>query len=602
MPRLPDVQSYGPRPAIGPQRQVVGYQTPSIAAAEATALDLSPVGNVLSEQAARMYQREDALDRITKSDLYEAEVADEMRSLEASGDLSSKDTIAAYGELLSTRKQALLSEHRGSAESRAMLDADLSDIRSRYAGQVAVQSAMAQRAKVTGKRDAIINTMAARAGQNPGAANDLIVELDRRIDSLAGAMSPEDDAEARREGRAMILATSAETLLDRGNVEGARLALADPQAAALIPADTMRRLQARAADQTRSGSAIEIAIAQYEGIKGSPATQAERMEIARKAVGLGGGESEPLVEVATPNGAIYVPRSQAAGKQVPAKAPLVQVGDQGPKMGAVPAGYVPVEDPNEPSGYRLVAMGGSPAALEAAASDEFSTAARVKERTDALNNIRSVDVALNLFKGGAGGAFTGSLPDFAQGFIAPDTLELEGAIKTVLSEVTLSRMQALRATSPTGSTGFGALSQKELEVFQFAMGQLDSRLPERSMANLETIRRIALDALYGSDEEHERALDDGTKTEAEIADLKRQRDTIGFDVMGQQKQAAAAPAPSEAAGKPIAEMDVTELQTLVLDPARMSTLSDAELAELAARLRGEGMSGTAKLVNPGDGA
>lgn len=68
---------------------------------------------------------------------------------------------------------------------------------------------------------------------------------------------------------------------------------------------------------------------------------------------------------------------------------------------------------------------------------------------------------------------------------------LNSAYSTLKSNISLDAMTKLKQASPTGSTGFGALSQNELKILTDKIGELDAELPrETQIENLKTIANI----------------------------------------------------------------------------------------------------------------
>lgn len=76
--------------------------------------------------------------------------------------------------------------------------------------------------------------------------------------------------------------------------------------------------------------------------------------------------------------------------------------------------------------------------------------------------------------------------------IRPGVRRVEADLKTLLSKMTLNVMGTLKMTSATGSTGFGALSQKELEVLQDALANIkaEDQTDEGMRQSLMDIQQI----------------------------------------------------------------------------------------------------------------
>lgn len=108
----------------------------------------------------------------------------------------------------------------------------------------------------------------------------------------------------------------------------------------------------------------------------------------------------------------------------------------------------------------------------------------VKDKTQAALN--AIDNILDKELYSAAGRSALFFPSFQIG-----VQELEAQINTVVSSIALDEMKALKEASPTGSTGFGALSQKELDILTGSKGSLRPNMMEDSLKeNLESIRIV----------------------------------------------------------------------------------------------------------------
>lgn len=82
------------------------------------------------------------------------------------------------------------------------------------------------------------------------------------------------------------------------------------------------------------------------------------------------------------------------------------------------------------------------------------------------------------------GSYLAKIPAFQ----AKDWYE---AKEVIISRLAVDKMKELKAMSPTGSTGFGALSERELETLQKQLGSLEQSLdPEDIQRNIAQIMRL----------------------------------------------------------------------------------------------------------------
>jgi len=69
--------------------------------------------------------------------------------------------------------------------------------------------------------------------------------------------------------------------------------------------------------------------------------------------------------------------------------------------------------------------------------------------------------------------------------------DLDAQITTIISSIALDEMKSLKESSPTGSTGFGALSQKELDILTSSKGAIRRQMSEGLLKeNLQSIKEI----------------------------------------------------------------------------------------------------------------
>jgi len=150
-----------------------------------------------------------------------------------------------------------------------------------------------------------------------------------------------------------------------------------------------------------------------------------------------------------------------------------------------------------PSGFKYTLEGnlepipGGPAELKQKQLAQASKTAETKLKTESDSAIRTIDDAIaktsNLTAG------VGSLASKIPGSSAKDYAAI---IQTIKSRVGLQALLEAKATSPTGASGFGQLSDKELEVLSSQIANLDrSQSPEQLKKNLGEIKRHYQNAL-----------------------------------------------------------------------------------------------------------
>jgi len=106
---------------------------------------------------------------------------------------------------------------------------------------------------------------------------------------------------------------------------------------------------------------------------------------------------------------------------------------------------------------------------------------------DFISNLRSTKALISEAGAKAGYKNTGWMSYLDQ-IPATDARSMTNLVETIQSRIAMDQMMNLKASSPTGSTGFGALSQKELSVLQDYLGKID---PKSSPAAVKKqLRRV----------------------------------------------------------------------------------------------------------------
>lgn len=162
-------------------------------------------------------------------------------------------------------------------------------------------------------------------------------------------------------------------------------------------------------------------------------------------------------------------------------------------MGTIPQGFAAVEDPTNPSGFRLEMIPGGPAAAEAAAAEEQAAMRDQQAGRYADVVLNDIDEALGLI----GGNTTGILGSLLQQVPGTSSRNLDAMLQTIRANIGFDRLQAMRAASPTGGA-LGAVSDFENRQLQATLGNLEqSQSEEQLRRNLERVKETYLDIIHG---------------------------------------------------------------------------------------------------------
>lgn len=169
----------------------------------------------------------------------------------------------------------------------------------------------------------------------------------------------------------------------------------------------------------------------------------------------------------------------------------VSVGGDGQRMGTIPAGMAAVPDPTNPSGFRLEAIPGGPAAQEAAAAGvkADATAGARDTVTDTITGqAQKARDLIGGFTTGAGGWAMSKLP-------WSDAADLNRYVSSMKSIAAAENLQAMRAASPTGGA-LGNASDADIKLLQDKAGALDPASP-RFPEMLDDYERTLLRIVHG---------------------------------------------------------------------------------------------------------
>jgi hypothetical protein len=165
------------------------------------------------------------------------------------------------------------------------------------------------------------------------------------------------------------------------------------------------------------------------------------------------------------------------------------VGGETSNIGTIPQGYAAIPDPNEPSGYRMVAIPGGPedtsateARREGSRTTESEIVVAAGQRAREAYNSRSV--------GGVLGRVAAFNP-------ASQNAELYRQVDVLRAQAQLGNLTAMREASPTGGA-LGSVTEGELKILADKSGALDPMSPN-FLRDLDDYERTLLRTIHGPD-------------------------------------------------------------------------------------------------------
>lgn len=150
----------------------------------------------------------------------------------------------------------------------------------------------------------------------------------------------------------------------------------------------------------------------------------------------------------------------------------VNTGEQGQRIGTIPPGMAAVQDPSNPSGFRMETIPGSPAAIEAEAADAKRDLRENQSTTTTGTIVDEAKKARGLIgplTTGAGGWALGNLP-------FTSAAELQRHVASLKSIAAAENLNQMRQASPTGGA-LGNASDADIKLLQDKAGALDPASP-----------------------------------------------------------------------------------------------------------------------------
>lgn len=166
----------------------------------------------------------------------------------------------------------------------------------------------------------------------------------------------------------------------------------------------------------------------------------------------------------------------------------VNTGQPAPQIGTIPQGYAAVLDPANPSGFRLEAIPGGPAAAEMAAQQAKKAGRDELASRSGSIVLEDIGRAIEGIEGqSVVSPVTGPLGMVARQVPGTRAANVEALVSTVRSNIGFDRLQQMREASPTGGA-LGAVSDRELRELQAVLGSLDQSQSEEQL--LYNLRRL----------------------------------------------------------------------------------------------------------------
>lgn len=191
MPTVPTAKPTVEQAGIGTPYQSMNASPDAFGAAQGRLMEqgaarLEKFGTALEAAAIRQRNRDDAVARANDYSAYQEFGSQQLQTFQQAEDLSNPKTLAKFRQTLEEQKAKILSSHAGSADSRAQLEARLTEYNAGLFGQAAAVGVQVGRDKVNDVIGKKINTFANTVAQDPR-------QFRQQLEVLAGEIEDFND-------------------------------------------------------------------------------------------------------------------------------------------------------------------------------------------------------------------------------------------------------------------------------------------------------------------------------------------------------------------------------------------------------------------------
>lgn len=216
------------------------------------------LGGVVADIGLQMQRRQDVIERVQLVNEFDKWAQDSLTAINDTGDISTRATVEQYTNGLREKAAEIVKRHGGGSNSRAELQAQIENQAAQYAKSATAAQVKAQQTLIGNTVEQKANELAISATFAPDKMFDTFTELDRTIDMMGDAMSPQLAAQYKEAGRSKIATGAISRLLTNGNYTTAKAIMENPEIGKYLDPDSSRRFgieiavdEGKAAEETR---------------------------------------------------------------------------------------------------------------------------------------------------------------------------------------------------------------------------------------------------------------------------------------------------------------------------------------------------------------
>ena len=481
----------------------------------------------LAEADQRLQRRQNLLYRTSDEKTFTRSVAAEWQRVQDNENLTDEETVRKFNNFVQTQKTNVLSKHRGRGDSLTLLNAKLMDFSGRYEGAAITATRTATIDSLTTNYTEITSPLIAKVSSGEMTETQAIAELNRETlgpNSVGEALPQKNALELADIAQSQIIIAGLERDLNKGTragVQAARLKLEqNPSFATMMTPLQLKSVIKRMSDQEYALNASDVQYGQKRErfAIDSGFSKYNKMPAALKSFFASGGKILPPkpYEMQSPEGkqssdrAFLVAKtnenspsvkafdalvsnkskieaSSKVGKLLQDRKNLTASGSltTSPEVKAIDA-EINNENPEWVASQERVAK----FAPAVNAFEQFNTQALgmhndAKRALMLLTNESTYEKAL---KAAQDNDFNWTLSGVSA-YVSEmrggsDINEINAILTRIGGKAMIDALASLKAASPTGASGMGALNKTEGDALRFQAGALDVKAPQTTAQTL----------------------------------------------------------------------------------------------------------------------
>lgn len=514
MPKVPTYDS----PVVEQQATPDVRQNPNVAPTGMQRLGqgMEQAASAMGAAFEKVRTREDTISRAREFSKYYNDVFSEYNRIQDEEDLTDPSVGRSFNEKINSLTNQYIQSHGGSEDSRARLITRLEDTRARFANEMTSRVMQAQKDFLDGQIGDQISRISSKILEEPTSENirDAFSKIDSLMGEFAPALDPEQETRHRSAAQSAVITNALSSLVTAGNYEDAMDMIDEnPAIQSMLSPDENRRISLAIQDgmrqQEKQINEFNNKLKAAEMAKGSPLTQAERMELF--------GLDSKSYEMQTDAGKALMDRKFFENKFGPnspeieyfdkinstARSSLKLEGEMGNLLeveSQLQADGVPEND------FRMQSVREQMKALNPKYMEAREK--RVSFKKDRLNlsmledkvsvvksstyaalskifqqNVKSKEDIERVIKENPSLLTTGYIGSKLKEYPGTDAAELEGYLDNIRSNEVLRHLVDIKNASPTGGA-FGNMSDQEGKRLERVLGTLDVGKPENLVSSL----------------------------------------------------------------------------------------------------------------------